>query len=61
MPIFVILGEASFMLYMIHWPLQQYLGAGVWTALLAIGLSIVLHLGFEKPVQSFVLRLRRVA
>lgn len=49
------------MLYMIHWPLQQYLGAGVWTALLAIGLSIVLHLGFEKPVQSFVLRLRRVA
>jgi peptidoglycan/LPS O-acetylase OafA/YrhL len=55
-PPIVLLGNASFMLYMIHRPLLMYRFAPGWlTAVLAIGLSVALHIGFEKPVQRWLL------
>lgn len=53
----VLLGDASFALYMIHFPLERYLGNSVWVAALSIGLSILLFLYFEKPAQKFLLGL----
>jgi peptidoglycan/LPS O-acetylase OafA/YrhL len=52
----VLLGDASFMLYMIHWPIALYLGHSMTTAALAIILSVVLHLVFERPVNRWLLR-----
>jgi peptidoglycan/LPS O-acetylase OafA/YrhL len=51
----VLLGDASFMLYMIHWPLGQYLGHSVWVGLIAIGLSVTVYKWFERPVQKWLL------
>lgn len=51
----VLLGDASFMLYMIHWPLMHYLGTAWWVAVLAVALSVALFLWFEKPIQQKLL------
>lgn len=51
----VLLGDASFMLYMIHWPLMHYLGTAWWVAALAVALSVALFLWFEKPAQRKLL------
>jgi peptidoglycan/LPS O-acetylase OafA/YrhL len=55
----VLLGEASFALYMIHVPLGHYLGFSVPVAVLAVGLSILIHRGFELPAQKRLLRALR--
>lgn len=52
----VLLGDASFMLYMIHWPIALYLGKSLATAALAVVLSVALHLAFERPVNRWLLR-----
>lgn len=52
----VLLGDASFMLYMIHVPLSAYLPLDpAALTLLAIGLSVILHLAFERPAQRSLL------
>ena len=52
----VLLGDASFMLYMIHVPLGAYLPIGpIALSVLATGLSILLHLAFERPAQRRLL------
>jgi peptidoglycan/LPS O-acetylase OafA/YrhL len=56
--LFVLLGEASFALYMIHYPLRQYHFAGsIITAAVAVAGSVVLFLWFEKPAQRWMLNL----
>jgi peptidoglycan/LPS O-acetylase OafA/YrhL len=50
----VLLGDASFALYMLHYPLMLYLGKGVPQALLAIGLSVLLFICFERPMQKWL-------
>jgi peptidoglycan/LPS O-acetylase OafA/YrhL len=65
-PLLVLLGEASFMLYMIHQLVQMYLlpgGSGtlVQRAALAVAVvaaSVALHICFEKPVQRALLKRR---
>lgn len=48
----VLLGEASFMLYMIHIPLTAYLPIKLPVlSIVAIALSLALHLLFERPAQ----------
>ena len=54
---FVLLGDASFALYMIHYPLGRYLGHSIWVASLAVGLSVLIFLYFEKPMQRWLLSL----
>jgi peptidoglycan/LPS O-acetylase OafA/YrhL len=62
-PWLVVLGDASFMLYMIHQLIMRYtillLGAGlsvrIAAAVASVGLSVVLHFWFERPAQRFVL------
>ncbi|MCW3798198.1 acyltransferase [Sphingomonas sp. BN140010] len=54
----VLLGEASFALYMVHFPLLRLeLAPPLPTALGAVALSIALHRYFEKPVQRRLLEL----
>lgn len=61
-PSLVLLGEASFALYMVHYPLLQYRFAPAWlTAVAAVGLSLLLHRYFEKPVQKWLLTRGRPA
>lgn len=55
----VILGDASFALYMIHYPFGAYFGHSIWTALAAIATSVLLFFAFEKPVQRKILAFRR--
>ena len=56
LPALVVLGDASFMLYMIHVPLSAYLPVGgVALTIVAIGLSLILHLTFERPAQQRLL------
>jgi len=60
----VLLGDASFALYMIHYPLRQYVlrwagwstGVAMLTALAAIALSVLMFRYFEKPMQRRLLR-----
>jgi peptidoglycan/LPS O-acetylase OafA/YrhL len=54
----VLLGDASFALYMIHYPLGAYLGRSPAVAMLAVVISIILFLWFEKPVQKWLLCLK---
>jgi peptidoglycan/LPS O-acetylase OafA/YrhL len=52
----VLLGDASFMLYMIHVPLSAYVPLDpLVLTLAAVGLSVALHLGFERPAQRSLL------
>ena len=52
----VLFGDASFMLYMVHIPLSAYLAINpVALTLAAIGLSVLLHLTFERPAQRRLL------
>lgn len=68
-PLLVLLGEASFMLYMIHQLAQMYLlpgGSGTFgqraaLAVAVVAASVALHLGFEKPVQRALLKRRAQA
>lgn len=48
----VLLGDASFMLYMIHWPLMMYFGKAWWVSALVVVMSVPLFLWFEKPAQQ---------
>jgi peptidoglycan/LPS O-acetylase OafA/YrhL len=58
MRLFVLLGEASFALYMIHFPLRQYHFAGTLvTAAVSLAGSVALFLWFEKPAQRWMLKL----
>lgn len=65
----VLFGEASFMLYMIHQLLLRYVMAVIGgsliirlvTAAFAIGLSIILHLTFERYAQRAMLNWRKGA
>lgn len=50
----VLLGDASFALYMLHYPLMLYFGKGVAQALLAITLSVAMFLFFERPMQQWL-------
>jgi peptidoglycan/LPS O-acetylase OafA/YrhL len=55
-PIIVMLGEASFALYMIHFPLGHYSPVPrSATAILAVILSVAIFRWFEKPVQRLLL------
>lgn len=54
-PGLVLLGDASFALYMIHYPLGMYLGHSLWVACLAIVLSVLISIYFEKPAQRWLL------
>jgi len=68
-PVLVLLGEASFMLYMIHELARMYLLPGdsgtvfqrTALAVAVVAASVVLHLGFEKPVQRALLKRRAAA
>jgi peptidoglycan/LPS O-acetylase OafA/YrhL len=52
----VLLGDASFMLYMIHVPLSGYVPINpLALTIIAIGLSITLHFTFERPAQHRLL------
>ena len=51
----VLLGDASFALYMIHFPLGAYLGHSLGVASLGIGLSILVFLYIERPAQKWLL------
>lgn len=56
-PLLVLLGEASFALYMLHIPLKLYVPSAPWyLGPLAVLLSILLYKGFELPTQKLVLR-----
>ncbi|GAA4004776.1 acyltransferase [Sphingomonas humi] len=57
----ILLGDASFMLYMLHLPLIRYLRfLPEWlVAMLAVVLSIALFWWFEKPAQKMILRYAR--
>jgi exopolysaccharide production protein ExoZ len=53
----VLLGEASYVLYLIHLPILNFLlkrGAGFWVLGLIIALSIVVHLFIEKPLTKWL-------
>lgn len=52
----VVLGDASFALYMIHVPLSRLLGNAWWVGLLAVCLSVMIYYAFEKPAQRHTLR-----
>lgn len=54
----VLLGNASFALYMIHLPLGIYLGHSFLVVILCIGLSMVLFLYFERPLQGWLIGIR---
>lgn len=63
--LFVLLGNASFALYMLHYPLREYVirlfpwsaTVATVTACICIVLSVVMYCNFEKPVQRWLLRL----
>lgn len=63
----ILLGEASFALYMVHYLLYRYIGAIVslnaisraGVVVVAIIVSILVHLFFEKPFHYFLLGLRK--
>jgi peptidoglycan/LPS O-acetylase OafA/YrhL len=60
LPALVLLGDASFMLYMIHFPLHAVIHIDpLALSVIAIGASVVLHLMFERPAQSLMLRVYR--
>jgi peptidoglycan/LPS O-acetylase OafA/YrhL len=54
----VLLGNASFALYMIHYPLAAYLGSSVYVAALSVVMSVAVFLWFEKPAQKWLLNLQ---
>ena len=67
-PVLVLLGEASFMLYMIHELARMILPGDSGTvfqrtalAVAVVAASVVLHLGFQKPVQRALLKRRAAA
>jgi len=51
----VLLGDASFSLYMVHYPLARYFGRGVIQLFGAIFLSVAMLVWFERPVQAWLL------
>lgn len=55
--VLVLLGDASFALYMLHNLLPRYVSIRMSAlAVLAVGLSVIWHLAIERPAQSFLLR-----
>jgi peptidoglycan/LPS O-acetylase OafA/YrhL len=68
LPVIVLLGEASYAFYLIHFEAIEWLGAGQWGAGLSVGrlvfeafalatilaVAVGLHLGFELPVRKFL-------
>jgi len=57
LPLLVLLGEASFALYMLHVPLKLYVPEAPWyLGPLAVLLSVLVYKGFELPMQKLVLR-----
>jgi peptidoglycan/LPS O-acetylase OafA/YrhL len=57
----ILLGEASFALYLYHWFFSWYhpsptLWSAAWKILVCIPLSILIHLGLERPARIVLLR-----
>jgi peptidoglycan/LPS O-acetylase OafA/YrhL len=56
-PLLVLLGDASFALYMLHNLLPRYVSLPMSVmAVLAVALSVAWHLAIERPAQRFLLR-----
>ena len=53
-PVLVLLGNASFALYMLHYPVMLYFGKGLAQALFVIALSVITFLYFERPMQRWL-------
>ena len=54
--VLILLGDASFMLYMVHVPLTASLQINpIGLTVVATGLSVVLHLAFERPARRRLL------
>jgi peptidoglycan/LPS O-acetylase OafA/YrhL len=67
-PLLVLLGEASFALYLIHFLFNDWitgrfgasqgLGAALWKLAIVIPLSVALHLLVERPARALILKRR---
>lgn len=70
-PAIVLLGEASYAFYLVHFPMLGYLGAGAWQQVMTpteavlelmilgaiLALAVGLHVGFELPARRYLRRL----
>lgn len=68
LPLVVLLGEASYAFYLVHFPGLEILGGGRWmtefsavtviqealTLAVLLGLAVALHFAFEKPVRTYL-------
>lgn len=54
-PALVLLGDASFALYMLHYPFMLYFGKGIVQAFAVIVLSVLMFLYFERPAKRLLL------